>query len=374
MRQTNLKNNQKLKKLPFSGKSAGISFSPFCQTINSVSGLKAATSIYSQKRFALIRKGDKSYICLQHKIKEGSFYVNLIQFMGAVEIGLLFGLVAMGVWLSFRILDFPDLTVDGSFPLGASVCAILIVSGINPWISTFAAIIAGMIAGFITAWISVRWNILHLLASILTMTALYSINLRIMGRPNIALLGENTIFTPIEELPYPHLYTISGAMLIVVVVFLLLLYRFLSSEKGLAMRATGANMRMAKAQGIAVNRQIFFGLALSNGLVALAGALFAQSQGFADVNMGVGTIIAGLAAVIVGEAFFNPNFIITALLSCIVGSIFYRFVTAMALNAGFLGLQASDLQLVSAVLVGIAMITPRLRAKIIDFKASRGRP
>ncbi len=131
---------------------------------------------------------------------------------------------------------------------------------------------------------------------------------------------------------------------------------------------------MAKAQGIAVNKQILFGLALSNGLVALAGALFAQSQGFADVNMGVGTIIAGLAAVIVGEAFFNPKVIITALIACIIGSIFYRFVTAMALNAGFLGLQSADLQLVSAVLVGIAMVTPRLRSTIIDFKASWGQP
>jgi putative ABC transport system permease protein len=300
--------------------------------------------------------------------------MNLIQFMGAVEIGLLFGLVAMGVLLSFRILDFPDLTVDGSFPLGAGVCAVLIVSGLNPWIATGIAIIAGMVAGFITAWISVRWNILHLLASILTMTALYSINLRIMGRPNIPLLGEATIFTPIENLPYPHLYTISGAMLCITGIVLFVLYRFLSSEKGLAMRATGANLRMAKAQGIAVNKQILIGLALSNGLVALAGALYAQSQGFADVTLGTGTIIGGLAAVIVGEAFFNPKVIFTALVACVIGSIFYRLATAVALNAGFLGLQSHDLQLVSAVLVGFAMVTPRLRSKILDFKASWGRP
>lgn len=299
--------------------------------------------------------------------------MNLIQFMGAVEIGLLYGLVAMGVLLSFRILDFPDLTVEGSFPLGAAVAAILIVSGVNPWIGTLAAILAGMAAGLVTAWLSVRWNILHLLASILTMTALYSINLRIMGRPNIGLSGETTIFTPIEDLPYSHLYTISAAMFVITGVVLLILYRFLGSEKGLAMRATGANIRMAKAQGIAVNKQILFGLALSNGLVGLAGALYAQSQGFADIGIGAGTIIAGLAAVIVGEAFFNPRIIFTALIACVIGSIFYRFVTAMALNSGFLGLQASDLQLVSAIFVGIAMMTPKLRAKIIDFKSSRGR-
>lgn len=298
--------------------------------------------------------------------------MNLIQFMGAVDMGLLYGLVAMGVLLSFRILDFPDLTVDGSFPLGAAVSAILIVSGTDPWLATLAAIFAGMMAGFTTAWISVKWNILHLLASILTMTALYSINLRIMGRPNIALLGENTLFTPIENLSYPH--TMSIAILSVTSIVLLVLYRFLSSEKGLAMRATGANSRMAKAQGVSVNKQILFGLALSNGLVALAGSLFAQTHGFADVSMGTGTIIAGLAAVIVGEAFFNPKTILTALIACVLGSIFYRLVTALALNAGFLGLEASDLQLVSAILVGIAMVTPKLRAKILDFKASRSRP
>jgi putative ABC transport system permease protein len=299
--------------------------------------------------------------------------VNLIQFMGAIELGLLYGLVAMGVLLSFRILDFPDLTVDGSFPLGAAVSAILIVSGVNPWLATGVAILAGMLAGLTTAWISVRWNILHLLASILTMTALYSINLRIMGRPNIALLGEKTIFTPLENLSFPHLYIMPTAMLVVAAVGVIFLYRFLSSEKGLAMRATGANSRMAKAQGISVNLQILFGVSLSNGLVALAGALFAQSQGFADVNLGVGTIIFGLAAVIVGEAFFNPKVIIAALVACVIGSIFYRLVVAMALNASFLGLQASDLNLVTAVLVGFAMVTPRLRAKILDFKAARGR-
>lgn len=297
--------------------------------------------------------------------------MNLIQFMGAVELGLLYGLVAMGVLLSFRILDFPDLTVDGSFPLGGAVCAILIVSGFNPWLATFCAILAGMAVGFTTAWISVRWNILHLLASILTLTALYSINLRIMGRPNIALLGETTIFSPLEEPGLHSLFTLPTAMFILATIVLLLLYRFLSSEKGLGMRATGANIRMAKAQGVNVNRQIFLGLALSNGLVALAGALYSQSQGFADLSMGPGTIIAGLAAVIMGEALFNPKVILTALMACVLGSILYRLVTAIALNMGFLGLQTQDLPLVSAVLVGIAMVTPRLRAKILDFKASR---
>lgn len=300
--------------------------------------------------------------------------MNLIQLMGAVEMGLLYGLVAMGVLLSFRVLDFPDLTVDGSFPLGAAVCAILIVSGINPWMATFCAILAGMLAGFITAWMSVRWNILHLLASILTMTALYSINLRIMGRPNIALLGENTIFTHIEELPNSYLFIMPTAMFVIAGLVLLIVYRFLSSEKGLAMRATGANLRMAKAQGIAVNQYTLLGLAMSNGLVAFAGALFAQRHGFADITLGVGTIVIGLAAVIVGEAIFNPRVILTALLACVMGSIVYFIVRALALNTSFLGLQTSDMQFVTAVMVGLAMVTPKLRAKILDFKASRSKP
>lgn len=304
--------------------------------------------------------------------------MNLIQFMGALEIGFIYGLVAIGVLLSFRILDFPDLTVDGSLPLGAAVCAILIVSGVNPWLATGCAILAGMMAGFTTAWISVRWNILHLLASILTMTALYSINLRIMGRPNIALLGEKTIFTPLENLSslenisYLRHYILPLATFVIASFVLLLVYRFLSSEKGLAMRATGANSRMAKAQGIAVNRQILFGISLSNGLVALAGAIYAQYAGFADVTSGVGTIVVGLAAVIVGEAIFNPKVILMALIACILGSIFYHLAIAAALNVSFLGLQAQDLKLVTAVIVGLAMVTPKLRAKILDFKASRG--
>ena len=299
--------------------------------------------------------------------------MNIIEFMAAVDMGLLYGLVAMGVLLSFRILDFPDLTVDGSFPLGAAVSAILIVSGYNPWLATFCAILAGMAAGLTTAWISVRFNILHLLASILTMTALYSINLRIMGRPNISLLGESTIFSGLDDPAYSQLYVMPFAMFCITGIVLFFMYAFLSSEKGLAMRATGANPRMAKAQGIAIKRQTLFGISLSNGLVALAGAMFAQSQGFADVTLGVGTIIIGLAAVIVGEAFFNPKVLLTALVACVVGSIFYRLAIALALNADFLGLQAADLNLVTAVLVGVAMVTPKLRSKILDFKASWSR-
>ncbi|HEY9163643.1 MAG TPA: ABC transporter permease, partial [Magnetovibrio sp.] len=188
--------------------------------------------------------------------------------LGAIEVGLLFALVALGVYLSFRVLQFPDLTVDGSFPLGAAVCASLIVVGTNPYLATLVAALAGAVAGMVTAWLNVRLKILHLLASILTMIALYSINLRIMGRPNVALLGEQTVFSPLEQLDMPSYVALPIALAVLVLVVKLLLDWFLNSEIGLAMRATGVNPRMARAQGIHTNRYIVGGMALSNALVA----------------------------------------------------------------------------------------------------------
>lgn len=218
-----------------------------------------------------------------------------IALYGAIETGLIYGLVAFGIYISFRVLDFPDLTVDGSFPLGAAVAAMLIIAGWNPWIATGAAILAGMAAGAVTALLNVKLKILNLLASILTMIALYSVNLRIMGRPNVALLTEETVLTPWYNLDLAYHHVPVLLFVIVVAISLILLWRFMKSETGLAMRATGANPRMARAQGIATGAMIVLGVALSNGLVGLAGALFAQSQGAADVTMGVGVIVIGLA-------------------------------------------------------------------------------
>lgn len=290
--------------------------------------------------------------------------MSLISFLGAIEAGFLFGLVALGVFLSFRVLNFPDLTVDGSLPLGAAVAASSITLGVHPWAATGLALLAGAAAGALTAWLNVRLRILHLLASILTMTALYSVNLRIMGRPNIALLGEATVFTPLESLGVPF-YVISLSVFVVVTVAVkLVLDWLLSSEIGLALRATGANPRMARANGVNTDRMTIFGVALSNALVALAGALFAQSQGGADVSMGVGVIVVGLAAVIIGEALVSTRVVVLATLACIVGSIFYRLLVAVALNADFIGLQAQDLKLITAVLVVIVMTLPGLRSRI----------
>ena len=281
--------------------------------------------------------------------------------LGAIEIGLVFSLVALGVFLSFRVLNFPDLTVDGSFPLGAAVTATLIVSGVDPWLATAVAMVAGACAGLVTAFLNVRFNILHLLASILTMIALYSINLRIMGRPNVALLQQETVLTPFYGLGLTQAEVKPIFLAVLLVIVVLLLWRFLVSDFGLAMRATGANPRMARAQGIATSGQIYTGMALSNALVALAGAMFAQTNGFADVTSGVGTIVVGLAAVILGETLFRSRAMLVVLAACVIGSILYRVALALALNTPALGLEASDLQLVTAVLVILALILPGMR-------------
>ncbi len=292
-----------------------------------------------------------------------------IAFLGAIEVGLLFAFVALGVYLSFRVLQFPDLTVDGSFPLGAAVCAAMIVAGYNPYVASLMAAIAGAMAGVVTAWLNVRLKILHLLASILTMIALYSVNLRIMGRPNVALLGETTVFTPLESLETPMYITLPIALFVLVVIVKLALDWFLNSEVGLAMRATGVNPRMARAQGIHTSGYIIGGMALSNALVAFAGALFAQSQGAADVTLGVGVIVVGLAAVIGGEAIISTATVFRATIACILGSILYRLAVAGALNADVLGLKAQDLNLITAVLVALAMVLPGVR---MPFRAGRG--
>lgn len=287
--------------------------------------------------------------------------MSAIAFFGAIESGLLFGLVAFGVFIAFRVLDFPDLTVDGSFPLGAAVAATLIVSGWNPWVATAMAIVAGGMAGALTAWLNVRLQIMNLLASILTMIALYSINLRIMGKPNVALLGDETVLTPWEELDIAF-YLISPILLtLVVLAVYFLLVRFMTSETGLAMRATGVNGKMARANGVHTGRLTILGVALANGLVGLAGALFAQTQGTADVTMGVGTIVVGLAAVIGGEAIMSTRTIARWLFACLIGAILYRLAIAVALNTDALGLQAQDLNLITAVLVTLAIVMPRMK-------------
>ncbi|WP_028601495.1 ABC transporter permease [Ottowia thiooxydans] len=288
--------------------------------------------------------------------------MSMLSFMGALEIGLIFALVALGVWISFRVLDFPDLTADGSFPLGGAVAAVLIVSGCNPWLACVAAMLAGAAAGFVTGWLNVRLGILQLLASILTMIALYSINLRIMGAPNVPLLGEPTVFS--HFVGETDAYWVQPLVLAgIVLVVKLLLDWFFASQMGLALRATGANPRMARAQGVSTGRVVLGGMALSNGLIALGGALYVQTQGGADVSMGLGTIVIGLAAVIIGETLIPSRTLFIITLATIVGAVLYRLFIALALEADFIGLKAQDLNLITALLVALALVLPRLKAK-----------
>jgi putative ABC transport system permease protein len=297
--------------------------------------------------------------------------LSLYAFLGTLEIGFIYGLVAIGVYLTFRILDFPDLTVDGSFTLGAATTATLIVSGFNPYLATLIGTLAAAFAGLVTAWLNLRFNILHLLASILTMTALYTVNLRVMGKPNVALIMEPTMLTPFLNLGIPAMYMKVIFVAICAIIGGLLVSWFLYTQYGLAMRAVGSNKRMAQANGIVINEKVYVGLALSNGLVGLAGALFAQTNGFADSTMGIGTIVVGLAAVIVGESLFSTRSILVIVMSCILGSILYRIAVSMALNTDFLGFQASDVNLLTAVLVALALVFPKLRSESKAKKAKR---
>jgi putative tryptophan/tyrosine transport system permease protein len=302
--------------------------------------------------------------------------MNIVAFSGALELGFLYGIVALGIYLSFRVLDFPDLTVDGSFPLGGAIAATLMMQGVDPIAATIAATIAGALAGLCTAALNIRFKILNLLASILTMIALYSINLRIMGKANIAILDKPTLFKAfndlIKNLPEPIPSFGSAILLGVLAIGLkLILDYFLKSQLGLAMRATGANPTMAQAQGISTGNLILLGMAIANAFAALGGALFAQLNGFADIGMGIGTIIFGLAAVIVGEAVFDRLSITQATIGAILGSIVYRIVVAIALSLDFLGLQAQDLNLITAVLVTIALILPNRIAKLYQNSNSK---
>ena len=290
--------------------------------------------------------------------------MSLFSLLGAIEIGLIFALVALGVYISFRLLRFPDLTVDGSFPLGGAVCAVMIVAGFNPWIATLGATLAGAAAGLVTGWLNVKLKIMDLLASILMMTALYSINLRVMNGPNVPLIAEPTLFTQLQPDSMADYVLRPLVLLVIVVLAKLLLDWFFATERGLAIRATGSNARMARAQGINTGAMVLLGMAISNALVGLAGALFVQTQGGADISMGIGTIVIGLAAVIVGESILPSRRIIWATLAVVLGAIVYRFFIAAALNSECIGLKAQDLNLDTAVLITLVLVLPQLKRKL----------
>jgi putative tryptophan/tyrosine transport system permease protein len=297
--------------------------------------------------------------------------MSLYAFVGAIETGLAFALVALGAYVTFRVLDFPDLTVEGSFPFGAAVAAALMIAGVNPWLATFLAALAGAVAGLVTGLLNLKFRILNILSGILTAIALYSINLRVMGRPNIGLIGIDTVYSTVEHLGIRAFYAPVVLLAVVVIVCKLLLDLFLSTGYGLAMRAAGSNPRMARANGINVDRMIYIGLASANALTALSGALFGQMLGAADVSMGIGVIVVALAAVIGGTALMPSRVIALATLACVAGSLLYRLAIALALSSNAIGFTASDVNLVSAVLVAIALYLPGRKIKLFKLLPRR---
>ncbi|HLQ73492.1 MAG TPA: ABC transporter permease [Bacillota bacterium] len=301
-----------------------------------------------------------------------------ISLFGAVESGLIYAIMALGVYLTFRILDFPDLTVDGSFVTGAAVAALAIMNGVSPILATILAIFAGFLAGCITGVLHTKGKINPLLSGILMMIALYSINLRIMGQPTLSLLSESTLWTQLKEFwaktsidgwlnnilsstgleKVPATWAIVIVMVVVIVVIKLVIDYFLRTEVGLALRATGDNQRMIRSLSANTDTLIIIGVGISNALVALSGALIAQYGGFADVGMGIGMIIIGLASVIIGEALFGTRTIAVATIAIIGGAIIYRIVVTMALRVSFL--ETGDMKLITALLVIVALVAPKI--------------
>ncbi len=295
--------------------------------------------------------------------------------IGALTIGFILSMLALGVYISFRIFDFPDITVDGSITLGAAVAATLMVSGWNPFAATALSFFAGAVAGCVTGLLAMKFQINKLLSGILTMTALYSVNLRIMGRSNIPLMNEKTLGSQAEsagralfgrdtltilgwEAAARDLSLLILALLAIVAVCIVLFF-FFRTNLGTAMRATGDNAQMIRAVGVDDGRMVILGLALSNGLVALSGALLAQYQGFADVQMGIGMVVWGLASVIIGEALVGTRQLGFAITGAVMGSVLFRLLVAIALRWG---LNPNDLKLITAGFVFLALILPKLLA------------
>jgi putative ABC transport system permease protein len=298
--------------------------------------------------------------------------------IGAFTLGLILSLLALGVLISFRIFDFPDITPEGSITFGAAIAAILLVKEFNPWVATAAGFAGGFLAGITTGILHTRFKINGLLSGILVMTALYSVNLRVMGKSNVPLLSERTLATYAENLgamlfPGGVGFILFGweislrdafvliSALIVASFMGILLFIFMRTNLGTAMRATGDNPQMMKALGVNVNHMIVLGLGLSNGFIALAGALLAQYQAFADVQMGIGMVVLGLASVIIGEALVGSRSLGLTIVGAVMGSVLFRLLVAIALRWG---LNPNDLKLITAIFVFSALILPQLLGKL----------
>lgn len=293
--------------------------------------------------------------------------------IGALTIGFILSLLALGVYISFRIFDFPDITADGSITLGAALTATLLVNGWPPLPATAMGFLAGLLAGCVTGIFAMQFQINRLLSGILTMTALYSVNLRIMGRSNIPLMNERTVVSQAESLGQRVFGSANLPVLgwevgvrdlsllllapVVIVIACVVLFLFFRTNLGTAMRATGDNAQMIRALGGDDRKLVILGLGLSNGLVALSGALLAQYQGFADVQMGIGMVVWGLASVIIGEALVGTRQLGYTITGAVMGSVLFRLLVALALRWG---LNPNDLKLITAAFVFVALILPKL--------------
>lgn len=276
--------------------------------------------------------------------------------------GLMWSILAIGVFLSFRVLDVPDMTCEGSFPLGGAIAASMIVAGASPWLAIAAGAFGGLLAGIVTGILYTKLKIPAILAGILTMIALYSVNLHVMGKANISLLRVDTIFSTTANLL--HVSNSVAAFLVPAVLLFLcsaFIYWFFGTELGMCIRATGYNTQMVRAQGVNTDTMIIIGLFISNALIGLCGAVVAQNNGFADVGMGIGTIIIGLASVIIGEVILGVDSFSASLAAVILGSVIYRVVIAVVL---YMGMPPNDLKLFTAIIVVLALAAPMIKGKV----------
>lgn len=287
--------------------------------------------------------------------------------LSGISQGLLWSIMVIGVFITFRILDIADLSAEGAFPMGAAVCALCIVNDINPIVATIAGMLGGMLAGLVSGFLHTKMKIPALLTGIITLTGLYSINLLVLGRSNVSFALKNTLVTMVTRLGLNKLSAVLLIGIVCVGLVILILYLFLNTQLGLALRATGDNEAMGQANSIKVDRMKMLGYMIGNGLIALSGALLAQNNGYADLNMGVGTIVIGLASIILAEVMIKYLPLGKRLWSIVLGSVLYRMIIVFILTTD---IDAQMIKLVSAILLALILYVPELRAKL-GVKASK---
>lgn len=295
-----------------------------------------------------------------------------------VTLGVIWGIMGLGLYLTYRVLNYADLTVDGSLTLGGAISAVYVAAGVQPIVAVLLATMGGMLAGLVTGFLHTKLRIPDLLAGILTQFALYTVNLRIMGKANFGLLNQTTVFSQLKDLGIPSKWVGLIVGLVFVVILIILVYCFFGTEIGCALRATGNNPDMVKAMGGNTKVYIMLGLVVGNGLVAMSGALLAQYQGYADINMGVGTIVIGLASIMIGEVLFSKRTYFHRLAGVIIGSVVYRIIIAIVLrismNSDFvIKITADDMKLITAIIVVIALVAPDFKNRILTRRTKEGK-